>query len=175
MPASHQTVRLSKGKHQSPEHGVCVMELASMLAGEPFTDRPECVCPVVAGFLRTYNDRLDDERRQDLYAYAAAVVGSRGDEALEAARRERCLNWAADVHERGSGLRRRLRIGLSRVPSADHRLGSEAAGILAAKVATRAGASMHAEALHLVDELLAMGEPRRSVRETPARAPVTIA
>ena len=39
-PSSHQTVRLSAGKHRSPEDGVCVVELASMLAGETFTDRP---------------------------------------------------------------------------------------------------------------------------------------
>jgi hypothetical protein len=68
---SHQTIRLSKGKHASPSEGACVMELASMLAGEPFSDRPASVCPVIAGFMRAYNDRIDDERRQDLYRYAA--------------------------------------------------------------------------------------------------------
>jgi hypothetical protein len=31
---NHQTIKLSKGKHTSPEEGACVMELASMLAGE---------------------------------------------------------------------------------------------------------------------------------------------
>jgi hypothetical protein len=44
------------------------MELASMLAGEPFSDQPKSVCPVVAAFLRGYNDAVDDETRQDLYA-----------------------------------------------------------------------------------------------------------
>jgi hypothetical protein len=38
-PVSHQTIKLSKGKHRAPEDGACVMELASMLAGESFTDR----------------------------------------------------------------------------------------------------------------------------------------
>jgi len=78
MPETmHQTVKLSRGKHSSPQRGACVMELASMLAGEPFSDRPDCVCPVLAGFLRVYNDQLDDDRRQDLFAYEARVVGSR--------------------------------------------------------------------------------------------------
>jgi hypothetical protein len=49
--ASYQTVRLSAGRHRSPDDGACVMELASMLAGEPFSDRPATVCPVIAGFL----------------------------------------------------------------------------------------------------------------------------
>lgn len=39
-PVSYQTIKLSKGKHTDPEDGACVMELASMLAGEPFTDHP---------------------------------------------------------------------------------------------------------------------------------------
>src|SRR4051812_3696389 len=63
---THQTVRLSRGKHSSPAQGVCVMELASMLAGESFNDRPACVDPVIGGLLRAYNDNVDGERRQDL-------------------------------------------------------------------------------------------------------------
>ena len=39
-PVSYQTIKFSKGKHAYPEEGACVMELASMLAGEPFTDHP---------------------------------------------------------------------------------------------------------------------------------------
>ena len=62
---SHQTVRLSRGRHRSSSAGVCVMELASMLADEPFSDRSKSMSPCVGAFLRTYNDGLDDERRQD--------------------------------------------------------------------------------------------------------------
>ena len=40
---THQTVRLTTGKHTSPSDGACVMELASMLAGEPSaTIRARC-------------------------------------------------------------------------------------------------------------------------------------
>src|SRR5690349_12927220 len=48
---SFQTVHLKRGRHLSPDHGVCVMELASMLSGERFTDRPRSVSPVIAAFL----------------------------------------------------------------------------------------------------------------------------
>ena len=65
-PISYQTITLSKGKPASPEDGACAMELASMLAGEPFNDHPRSVCPVIGSFLRAYNDRIDDGRRQDL-------------------------------------------------------------------------------------------------------------
>ncbi len=53
---SHQTVQLARGHHDSPQTGACVMELASMLAGEPFSDRPRSTSPVISAFLRTYND-----------------------------------------------------------------------------------------------------------------------
>jgi len=99
-PASHQTVKLSKGRHSSPEDGVCVVELASMLAHEPFSDHPRSVCPVIAAFLRSYNDHLDDCRRQDLYAYAAKVVETRSTGAVERMRAKMCREWTRRGFER---------------------------------------------------------------------------
>lgn len=45
-----------------------------MLAGEKFSDHPATVSPVIAAFLRTYNDGLDDRRRQDLHPLASLIV-----------------------------------------------------------------------------------------------------
>jgi hypothetical protein len=47
-----RTVRLGKGAHASPESGACIVEPASMRAGERFSDHPRSGCPVIAGFLR---------------------------------------------------------------------------------------------------------------------------
>jgi hypothetical protein len=69
------------------------MEVASMLSDEPFSDEPRCVCPVIAEFLRTYNDEVDDRRRQDLFAYAALVVDTRDTPAGERRRANMCLDW----------------------------------------------------------------------------------
>jgi hypothetical protein len=74
---------------------MCVMELSSTLAGEPFSDRPLSVSPVLAELLRRYNDAVDDERRQALIPYAALAVGTRGSMAHERARARRCLEWTA--------------------------------------------------------------------------------
>jgi hypothetical protein len=93
---SHQTVKLARGAHRSPDDGVFVMELASMLAGERFTDHPRSACRVIVSFLRSYNDAVDERQRQDLYAYASKVVGTRGRRAVVRARRELCLRWAAE-------------------------------------------------------------------------------
>src|SRR4051794_18267417 len=96
MPSSfsHQTVRLSAGRHRSSHAGVCVMELASMLADEGFSDRAATVSPVIGAFLRTYNDGLDDVRRQDLYPVAALIVGIAAARRIEDERAHRCLSFA---------------------------------------------------------------------------------
>src|SRR6201993_5422047 len=95
-----QTIKLSKGKHASPDDGACVMELASMLAGEPFSDHPATACPVIGSFLRAYNDSIDDDRRQDLYALAASVVGTRTSISIQRARAARPAARAGDVPSR---------------------------------------------------------------------------
>ncbi|MGB2711784.1 MAG: hypothetical protein WBC33_09725 [Conexibacter sp.] len=162
---NHQTIRLSKGKHASPAEGACVMELASMLAGEPFSDRPASVCPVLAGFLRAYNDRVDDELRQDLYRYAAEVVGTRASAEVERMRERRCLDWADQ--QRRSRPRPLRWVTRSTPVSVDRRLGLDAAGTYAARSIRRHGERTHAAALALVDELIAMD---RAVPAAPAPA-----
>lgn len=113
--ASHQTVRLARGRHRSPSDGACVMELASMLAGESFTDKPRCADPVIAAFLRAFNDRLGHARRQELRPYAAAVVGTRGSGMVTRRRRRRCLRSACGHGHAGPLTRLRLAVfvGLS--------------------------------------------------------------
>jgi hypothetical protein len=107
--ASHQTVRIGAGRHDSPDDGACVMELASMLAGERFSDHPRSVSAVIGAFLRTYNDAVPDDRRQDLYPLAAQVVGTAGSRKVERARERCCWDWLGRLHcshlpERGSWL-----------------------------------------------------------------------
>jgi hypothetical protein len=89
-PISHQTARVAAGRHAAPAEGVSVMELASMLAGERFSDHPRSVCPVIAGLLRAYSDAVDDHRRQGLYGCAADAVGTRDSRATRRARLARC-------------------------------------------------------------------------------------
>jgi hypothetical protein len=166
--ANHQTIRLSKGKHASPGEGACVMELASMLAGEPFTDRPASVCPVIAGFMRAYNDRVDDERRQDLYRYAADAVNTRAGADVELERERRCLEWAEAMRrQRPRPMRWMARGGGS---SVDRRLGLDAAGTYAARSIRRHGDRTHAASLALLDELIAMGRTPAPRQERPAAA-----
>jgi hypothetical protein len=160
---THQTVRLERGKHASPDSGACVMELASMLAGEPFSDHPQAVSPVIADFLRTYNDGLDDHRRQDLYRFASEAVGTRSTDAVERLRAEIAVRWA---DERRPELRR----GLGRLlpQPAFATLTASDAGASAARTACklvskhRPGA--HEDVLALVERLIGVCGPASALR-----------
>jgi hypothetical protein len=88
-----QTVHLARGRHKSPDQGACVMELASMIAGERFTDHPRSVCPAIASFLRAYNDLVPSSSRDELYPYAARVVGSRGSRRTARRRARLLMSW----------------------------------------------------------------------------------
>ena len=114
-PVSHQTIKLSRGRHSSAEHGACVMELASMLAGEGFSDHPRSVSRPIASFLRGYNDLVDDRRREDLYGYAARAVGTADCGEIEEARAARLLAWADALWERRSARSLLQRMRMRRV------------------------------------------------------------
>jgi hypothetical protein len=150
--ASHQTVRLSRGSHRSPDDGVCAMELASMLAGERFSDHPRSVCPVIGAFLRAYNDRVDDDRRQDLYVYAAEVVGTRGDRGVRQERMTLCHRFAERVLGAAPVSPPRLFWLVQTEPIARR------AAVAAADAPQPRGHSM---ALALLDALIALGSPGR--------------
>lgn len=78
-----------------------------MLAGEEFSDRPKCVDPVLAAFLRSFNDRLSHTDRQRLYPYAALSVNTRASRGVTRARLDQCLAFAG--HDpRGGRVRRAL-------------------------------------------------------------------
>jgi hypothetical protein len=158
MSVSHQTVTLARGKHTSPRHGACVMELASMLAGETFSDRPAAVCPIVAAFLRAYNDAVDDRRRQDLYGYASAAVGTRGSAEVTRRRAQRCLDELRAL--------RRWPLGTLTTPRAlpDSLPGMERVAARLGREVHASGIGSHGRALRIADSLIAMGaEPGRAV------------
>jgi hypothetical protein len=128
------------------------MELASMLAGERFSDRPASVCPIVGALLRAHNDTVDDERRGDLYRYAAEAVGTRGDFELQLTRAAIAIEWA----ERRYDQRRRTLKGKLRstpeAPAADHGPDQIARYVIRSLSRDQAG---HERALELIDDLIA--------------------
>ena len=175
------SVRLEAGSHRSPSDGVCIVELASLIGGEPFSDRPRCVCPVIAAFLRGWNDRAGYADRQRLRPYAWRVVGTGGYRRMSRIRRDLCLGWAGADLDRGP-LRRLAARLLMRVriawavglwPALRLKRG---AGAYAARVCFAADGGD--QAFELLDRLLEVGGPppaerRRSLpaHRVPAEPP----
>jgi hypothetical protein len=71
---------LSRGRHRTPRRGACLMELASVLAGERWSDHPACTHPLLAELARRVNDHTSDAERQQLTLLIPSVVGRRGND-----------------------------------------------------------------------------------------------
>jgi hypothetical protein len=69
---------LSRGKHRNARKGACFMEMASVLANEPWSDHPKCTHPLLAGLARLVNDSTSDQNRSQLAVLIPSVVGLRG-------------------------------------------------------------------------------------------------
>ena len=69
---------LSRGKHRSARKGACFMEMASVLANEPWSDHPRCTDPLLAHLARLVNDYTSDDGRGELAVLIPSVVGLRG-------------------------------------------------------------------------------------------------
>lgn len=90
---------LGAGSHSSLEDGLCVMEAVSFVAGEPWSDSPTCACPVIAAFMRTWNDGLPSGADRDrlLKPLVPRLVGSRSTAAIEEQRAWLVVDWVVRV------------------------------------------------------------------------------
>src|SRR4051812_32648626 len=164
VPPTHQTVRLAAGRHRSPDEGACVMEVVSMLSGLSFTDHPATACPVIGSFLRAYNDVARDADRQALLACASLVVGSRNP-AAQQERVDRCYELAAELRVARPRWWRGL-MWLSRGLSLPRQSPAHTEVMGRNRVCWTLGVLLGADAdgparvLALVEELVAMGQPR---------------
>ena len=88
---------LSYGTHATPQDGRCAMEWVSHLAGEPHSDSPACVSPVLRAMCIALNDGLDHEPRQRLRPYLARTIGTAGD-GYDTARGWLAIDWLIRVY-----------------------------------------------------------------------------
>lgn len=72
---------LSRGQHIDPHDGACVMETVSVLAGEPWSDRPRCTHPALAELARLVNDSCPATAYPDLALLAPDLIGTAGADA----------------------------------------------------------------------------------------------
>jgi hypothetical protein len=85
---------LKSGSH-SPDSTFCVMEAVAFVAGEPWSDHPQCACPVISTFLRSWNDSLptDADRDRLLKPLIPLLVGTKGNKKLEIRRATMAADW----------------------------------------------------------------------------------
>ena len=88
---------LAYGTHASPEDGRCAMEWVSHLAGEPHSDEPACVSPVLRAFCTALNDSLDEDPRQRLRPYLARTIGT-AEDGLDEPRSWMAMDWLIRVY-----------------------------------------------------------------------------
>jgi hypothetical protein len=85
---------LKPGGHTSLDAGACLLEAVSYIAGEPWSDHPTCVSPVLGAYGRALNDRLLATDRQKLKPYIPALIGTRTDDpALDDRRAALAADW----------------------------------------------------------------------------------
>ena len=89
---------LERSSHEYPEEGMCVMEAVAFVAGEPHSDSPSCVSPIISAFLRRWNDDLPDAERQRLKPYIPRLVGTRASDQVENRRAWMVTDWMVRLH-----------------------------------------------------------------------------
>jgi hypothetical protein len=90
---------LHSGGHSSFTAGHCAMEVVAYIAGEKRTDHPVCTCPVIAAFMRSWNDRIsnDETRTRLLKPLLPLLVGTRSTKAVQTRRAWMAADWALRV------------------------------------------------------------------------------
>jgi hypothetical protein len=91
-------IQLGHGSHPAPSNGMveaCVMEAVAYIAGEPWSDHPECASRVISSFLVSWNDSLPDADRQMLKPFIPRLVGTRTTKADEETRAWMLTDWLA--------------------------------------------------------------------------------
>ena len=90
---------IAKGGHEDRSAELCSMELVAYLAGEPHSDSPACTSPVIAAFIRSWNDAIpDDETRTRLLKpILPRLIGTVGSPAVEQRRADLAFDWCVRV------------------------------------------------------------------------------
>ena len=93
-----EALQLESGGHDAPNNGLfhaCVMEAVAYIAGDPWSDHPECASPVLGAFLRSWNDSLADVDRQMLKPLIPRLVGTKESAKIEQKRAWMATDWLA--------------------------------------------------------------------------------
>jgi hypothetical protein len=96
--AKIKSLSLKEGAH-FPDSTFCVMEAVAFVAGEKWSDHPECACPIISTFLRAWNDALpsDEDRDRLLKPLIPKLLNTR-NKSLEERRSLMAADWLVRVN-----------------------------------------------------------------------------
>jgi hypothetical protein len=97
LPPDLDRIYLTSGAHTHRDDGVCLLEAVAWFAGEPHSDSPVCVSPVLTEFGHELNDALPDGKRQRLTPLIPRLVGTAGD-GRDEQRGYAALDWFIRVY-----------------------------------------------------------------------------
>lgn len=93
-PLDLDVLTLAVGRHADTQRAMSVVEAAAYVAGEPWSDRPACISPLIAAFLRSWNDALDDVTRNRLLkCFVLKAIGTNTAAAHEVTRAWLVTDW----------------------------------------------------------------------------------
>ena len=104
MPAIHTDrlaaiTTLAIGSHEADSAKMCAMEAVAYIAGEPWSDAPACASPVIAAFVRRWNDALPSaDRTRLLLPLVPEIVGTRTTGADDVTRAWMATDWLVRTH-----------------------------------------------------------------------------
>ena len=94
-----QITTLDRGAHAADSGALCAMEAVAWIAGEPWSDAPQCASPVISQFMRSWNDALPDaDRTRVLMPLLPEIIGTRTTETDEQTRAWMAMDWAVRVY-----------------------------------------------------------------------------
>ncbi len=93
------TITLAAGGHADRSNGLCVMEVAAWMAGEPHSDHPQCVGEVIGAFMRSWNDAISTTAKRDalLKPLLPLILNTASTPAVELKRSYLAFDWLARV------------------------------------------------------------------------------
>ena len=98
-----ESITLASGSHSAgnPADGdaACLLEVVSFVAGEPWSDHPQCVCPTLAAFGRAWNDALPQtDRDRLLKPFIPRLIGTRSTPDVQDRRAFMASDWAVRTY-----------------------------------------------------------------------------
>lgn len=95
-----QISNLKSGNHEPNDIDMCTMEAVAYVAGEPWSDAPQCACPVITKFIVSWNDSLlsDADRNRLLKDLIPKIVGTRSSKEIEDRRSYMAVDWLIRVY-----------------------------------------------------------------------------